>query len=235
VAVYLLSDGRVAPVHRKVAASSGVARAALESLLEGPTTQDAADGLTSAVPSGTRLNGISVHGSVATVDLNGTFGSGGTSQSESARLAQVTYTVTQFPGISGVEFRMDGRTVTTFGSNGLTVDDPATRTSFEALTPAILVETPTAGDSVISPLHVSGSADVFEATFQLEVVDSSGQSLAAVTVHASSGTGTRGTFTATVPYGITAPEDGALVAYDLSPKDGSRQDVVNIPLHLGAE
>jgi hypothetical protein len=232
--VYYLADGHLTTSRRTVGPTAAVATAAVRELLAGPSSSEAGAGLSTEVPSGTQLLGVSIRSGIATVNLSSAFSSGGTSQSEAARLAQVTFTLTQFPTVTGVLFEVEGSPVSTFGDSGLSVPRPANRTSFEALTPAIFVESPDIGDSVFSPIQVSGTANVFEATFQLELLDANGQSLTTVTVHASSGTGTRGTFSATLRYGITADEVGSLVAYDLSPKDGSRQDMVRIPLSLRA-
>ena len=56
----------------------------------------------------------------------------------------------------------------------------------------IVVSSPAAGATVSSPARVAGTADVFEATFQLEV-RAHGKLVSSRTVHATSGTGTRGT------------------------------------------
>lgn len=82
-----------------------------------------------------------------------------------------------------------------------------------------------------SPLAVRGTADVFEAMFRAELVDAKGRLLAATQVHASSGTGTRGTFDFVLTF-TAAPGPASLRLFDLSAKDGSRQDLVTVPLHL---
>jgi len=86
---------------------------------------------------------------------------------------------------------------------------------------------------VRSPLRVSGTADVFEATFRAELVDAQERVIAATQVHASSGTGTRGTFDFTLTF-ATGPGRATLRVFDLSAKDGSRQDLVSISLRVGA-
>ena len=82
-----------------------------------------------------------------------------------------------------------------------------------------------------SPLSVRGTANVFEAVFQLELLDADGRVLAKTRVQASSGTGTRGRFAVTLRFSPAASE-GKLVAFALSPKDGSRIDVVTIPVRF---
>ena len=61
-----------------------------------------------AIPDGTTLLGISIADGIATVNLSREFESGGGSASMQARLAQVVYTLTQFPTVTGVRFQLDG-------------------------------------------------------------------------------------------------------------------------------
>jgi hypothetical protein len=97
--------------------------------------------------------------------------------------------------------------------------------------PAVLVESPLPFEQVKSPLRVSGSSNTFEATSQLELLDANGKLLAAKTVTASSGTETRGTFSVSLRF--QAPTGPAtLVSYENSARDGSRIDVVEIPVRI---
>ena len=99
--------------------------------------------------------------------------------------------MTQFPTVTGVEFWSgDARIVRVEGSD-IDFTKPVTRADFEALTPAIFIESPCVGDSVGSPLAVSGTANTFEATFRVELLTTSGSKLAKRTVTATSGSGTR--------------------------------------------
>lgn len=229
--VYFLHGDKLDVAHRAVPATVEVARAALTELLAGPTPADVAAGLASTVPAGTRLLGIDVAGGTATVDLSGEYASGGGSLSMTARLAQVTFTLTQFPTVKQVTFKLDGKPVTVFGGEGIVLDHPSTRASFESVTPPILVEFPARGAMAGSPVRISGSANVFEAQFRVELTDPAGRVLASKAVTATAGTGTRGTFDTSVAY---SGYRGAatLTAFDVSPKDGSRIDVVRIPLQL---
>lgn len=104
-----------------------------------------------------------------------------------------------------------------------------TRADFEDLTPAILVEAPLPFATVSAPLRLRGTANTFEATFEYELLDSNGKTLAKHFVTATSGSGTRGTYDVTIPF---APPGGTgkLVVYELSAADGSRIHQVEIPL-----
>jgi len=95
----------------------------------------------------------------------------------------------------------------------------------------VLIESPLPFEQVTSPLQVSGSSNTFEATSRLELLGTNGKLLAAKTVTATSGTGTRGTFDVTLSF--KAPAGSAtLVSYENSAKDGSRIDVLRIPIRL---
>ena len=227
--VYFMRGDKLALAARTVPATQAVATAAVHELLAGPTGTEASAGLATAIPSGTTLRGISISGGIATVDLSGAYASGGGSLSMLSRLAQVTYTLTQFPTVSGVIFRLDGSPVTVFGGEGIMLDHPATRSGFESVTPAVLVESPTPGSNVTSPLRVWGTANVFEAQFQAELVDMSGRVLGACRIRASSGTGTRGSFDVALTF-TASPGAVMLNVFDLSAKDGTRQDLVSVPL-----
>lgn len=230
--VYFMKGDKLAVAGRTVPPTKAVARAALLQLLAGPIRADAARGLTSCIPTGTRLLGVSVTHGTATVGLSGTFAKGGGSLSMTARLAEVAYTVTQFPTVTGVVFAMDGKVVKVFGGEGIILDHPATRSSFESLTPAILVESPTAGQRVSTPVRLSGSANVFEAVFEAELTDSSGHVIAHRVVQATSGTGTRGTFSAEMSYSSAEARSGFLVVYDVSAKNGARLNTTRVPIVL---
>jgi immunoglobulin-like protein involved in spore germination len=129
-----------------------------------------------------------------------------------AAQAQIVYTLTDLDSI---------RTV-----NGLN------RANFEGETPLILVETPTFGETVNSPLRVTGTANTFEATFQYELKDAAAKVIAKHFVTATSGNGTRGTFDFTARFNVHQGQNGALVVYEISAADGSRTHVREIPLKL---
>lgn len=129
VSVHFLRGERLVPVRRTVV-FPGLIRGAVLQLLAGPTATERRAGLSSTVPAGTRLNGVSLHGGVATVDLSQRFESGGGSLSMRARLAQLTSTVTQFPTVHAVRLRLDGKPVRVFGGEGLILDHPLTRADF---------------------------------------------------------------------------------------------------------
>ena len=229
VRAYFLRDEKVGPVARD-AVGSDVATDAMAGLLAGPDETETQLGFSSSVPAGTTLLGISVDGGVATVDLSSEFASGGGSLSMSGRVAQVVYTLTQFPTIDAVQFAIEGEPVTALGGEGLILDTPQTRADWEDFTPAILVESPLPFEAVTSPLHVTGTANTFEAMFRIVVTDGDGLEVYAEPAKATSGTGTRGTFDETVTFEVPTPGVGSVIVWEPSPKDGSQTNLVEVPI-----
>jgi immunoglobulin-like protein involved in spore germination/sporulation and spore germination protein len=207
VTLYFLRDGKVAPVQRGIVTGPAIGSATIRELLKGPSSDE--EGVETAIPSGASLESLAIGNGVASLRLSRPLPS-------QAALAQIVYTLTQFPTVKRVS--VGGKT--------------AGRKAFEAQTPAILIESPAAGDTVQSGFEVTGTANTFEATFNYELKDAAGKVIAKNFVTATSGSGTRGTFRFTVPYKISKPQQGTLVAFEVSAADGSRTHTVEVPLRL---
>jgi len=208
------SAGLVPTLH-EVAGTKAVATAAVKSLISGPTPMESQRGVTSRIPAGTQLLGLTVDNGVATVDLSSEFDSGGGADAVQTRRAQVVYTLTQFPSVKGVSLRIEGEG----DSNVLN------RADYVQLLPAIWLDRPAWGAAIGNPAHVTGSADVFEATFRVSILDGSGKVLADQQLMATCGTGCRGTFDASVPYTIAKAQYGTIRVYEPSAQDGSPVNV----------
>lgn len=236
VRVYLTRGEKIGVAGRQVPDSDDtaiIARAAVAALLMGPTAEETEFGLGTVIPAGTSVNDVSLEAGVATVDLSRQFESGGGSLSMLLRVAQVVCTLTQFEDVQTVAFKLDGEPVTAVGGEGVVVDPPVSRNDFEGQLPSVLVESPVPGEAVTSPLTVSGSSNVFEATHQLNVTDPDGLILMDKFVTATSGTGTRGTWSETVEFGPVKRDGlGAVIVFEYSAKDGSRQNIVEIPVRM---
>ena len=128
-----------------------------------------------------------------------------------AGLAQLVYTASQFSSDGSAEI----------------AGQQYTRAQFEEQTPLILVESPLPFADVTTPLQVTGTANTFEATFEYELKDSSGNVVDTHFVTATSGTGTRGTFDFTTK---AVDDPATLVVFETSAEDGSRIHEVGIPL-----
>jgi germination protein M len=236
IRAYYVLDGDVGveglvPTLREVPETTAVARAAMETLLRGEILADY-DRLSTAIPAGTRLLGLSIKDGVATVDLSREFESGGGSASAFRRLGQVVYTLTQFSTVRSVLFQVEGRTVTTFGSEGIVLEGPQARTDFVNILPSIFVDRPAYGAAAGNPARITGNANVFEASFLIAILDASGRTLVTDHTMATCGTGCRGTFDATFAYDVARAQWGTLRVFYGSAKDGSPQDIRDYPVWL---
>jgi germination protein M len=205
VALYFLEDGKVWPESRGITTDQAIATNTINQLFEGAESD-----LTTAIPPETRLGGLTVDGGVASIQLEPPL-------TDRKAMAQVAYTLLQFPTVKRVSFN-GGR--------------PLASRAFEPQTPAILVQSPLAGEEVEPGFEATGTANTFEATFQYELLDAEGKVLKKDFVTATSGSGTRGTFSFTVPYEVDAPEQGRLVVFEISAADGSRTNERAIPVAL---
>ena len=154
--LYFLRDEKLGVAERRVAHTSMPATAAMEALLAGPTAAERSAGLTSAVPAGTSLLGLTISGTTAQVDLSGAFASGGGSLSMTARVAEVVYTLTRFPTVRSVEFLIEGKPVEALGGEGVMLGEAQRRADWRSFEPAIFVQSPASAAS--SPARSSSSA-----------------------------------------------------------------------------
>ena len=206
VAIYLVREGKVAPVRRAVEAeASELASATLRSLTAGPNEEEQGDGYDTSMPAGEPAL-VEVEQGTATVDLPQD------SALSALASAQVVHTLTQFPDIE--------RVVIESGK-------PVTRKAFETTAPQILIESPLDGDSVASPIRLRGTANVFEATVSIEVRDETGTVVLEAFTTATSGSGTRGTFDTS----LVLPEASGtltITAFESSAKDGKPLHAVDV-------
>ena len=97
----------------------------------------------------------------------------------------------------------------------------------------ITVRQPQANARVVSPVTISGDASVFEATLGWRVTDTAGRTFAEGIASASAGAPERGTFSVAATYADPAADTLGLVeVFERSPKDGSIDEVVRVPVIL---
>jgi hypothetical protein len=149
---------------------------------------------------------VAIAGGTASVDLP---------HASDSQVAEVVYTLTQFPTVQRVDVA---------GRSGLTRED------LQAYQPPILVDAPASGATVGSTITVSGSASVFEATLVVQLVRD-GLVLEKKTVTASAGAPARGTFTTTLH---ATAGDATIEAFAPSAADGSPQHEVDVPITVGS-
>ncbi|MGH3128525.1 MAG: Gmad2 immunoglobulin-like domain-containing protein [Gaiellaceae bacterium] len=207
--VYFLRDGQVWPVAREVG-DVLFEDIALDQLLAGPNADEMQLGLETALPEGLGAD-VTVEDGVATVEL--------VEPTELTReaLAQIVYTETALPLVESVAI----------------AGETYSRSDFEEQTPSVLVESPLAFEDVTSPITATGTANTFEATFHYTLTDTDGLIVDENFVTATSGTGTRGTFEFTTDE-YTVPFDGigSLIVFERSAEDGSKMNIVEIPLRM---
>jgi hypothetical protein len=221
--------GRLVPVREQAKATPRVATAALRALLAGPQTTE----LATAIPVDTELLGVRVANGVATANFTSEYETGANELSMQLRLGQVVYTLTQFPTVKGVRFELDGKPVSVFSSEGIVLDHPVGRADYANLVPAIVVESPTPGQTSGTPIHVSGTANVFEAAVAVDVLDANGRKVGSAATTASCGTGCRGRFSVFVDYSVTTEQHGTVVVHDDDADgDGHPQHEVRIHVDL---
>ncbi|MEG4855646.1 GerMN domain-containing protein [Microcoleus sp. B5-D4] len=134
VQVYWVKDasGKFEGVPTKVAVKQAdkpdvALQAAFNSLLAGP--KDAT--VSSEIPNGTKLRGLSVKNDGVYVDLSAEFTAGGGSNSMTGRLGQVIYTATSLQPNTKVWISVEGKPLELLGGEGLEVAQPSTRQSFD--------------------------------------------------------------------------------------------------------
>lgn len=153
--LYFVKSGALTAAPRVIPKTRSVGTRALRLLLAGPTAAERRAGLTTAIPRGARLRSVIRHGDLAIVDLSPSFGAG-PEAAVGLRLAQVVYTITQFPGLRRVQFELGGASVASFA--GIPLDRPVGRVRFAAYLPDVAIESPVQRAAVSSPLRVTGTA-----------------------------------------------------------------------------
>ena len=231
--VWFANDEGLFVTYRTEPATPRVGTASLESLLEGPDSFEEGYGLRTAIPDGTQLLGLSIDDGIARVDLTSEFETGGGSASMQTRLAQVTFTITQFPSVKGVVFSLDGEPIDVLGGEGVVIDHPLTRRDYADLLPAILVTGPALNEAVSSPVVIRGSSNVFEANVGIQILDENGDVLVETFTTATCGTGCRGTYRIAVPYEVDHEQEGTIVVHDDDAAGtGTFPHEVRIPVRL---
>jgi spore germination protein GerM len=242
-AVYLLSEEITTPagdpalvaVSRTESVETELLADELAGLaLDGLRDSDLPDGFSTAVPGDALWTNIRLDDGVAMVDFPAEFEAGGGTALMRARLAQVVFTATQFPEVDAVLFMIEGEPVEVFSAEGIVLDGPQTRADWYDEAQAVYVDVPLIGSVVGSPISLSGVANVFEGNLEFEVSTAGGSVVTGGSTTASCGSGCWGDFSAEIPYVLEARSDGFVTVYVRSAEDGSRQDLISLPITFEA-
>ncbi len=231
------SPERIGAGSRMVGADAPT-RHSLEAMFAGVDAVEREIGMTSSIPEGTHVLGISVDGTTATVDLSAEFERPGGTLDESMRLAQVVFAVTQFDAFDRVKFHVAGEPRDTILSHGVEVGDGLTRDDFPGVRARIMIEEPSPGAQVTDPLVVRGEANTFEANVRYAITAGAGDGsiLADGFTTATAGNGTWGTFEIEVDLADSVSGDvggpGSIILWEDDPRTGGQVDVVEIPIVL---
>ncbi len=135
VEVFFIKEGLSAKSVIRAVDTPAVATNAIKALIEGPTPEEQDTELSTAIPADTLLLGLTIEDGLATIDLSREFESGGGSFNILSRLAQVVYTLTQFPTVDEVLFLLDGEPVEVFSGEGVILEDPVSRDDYVSAVP----------------------------------------------------------------------------------------------------
>lgn len=130
--IYLIADDRLVGVDRQVP-DDATAGDLLGLVVAGPTDAERSLGITTAVPAGAVASADESRG-VAQVDLTAAFGDVRSGEQLLA-LAQLVYTLTQRPGLGGVEFTLDGEPIDVTLADGTVVVGPLSRDDVADMAP----------------------------------------------------------------------------------------------------
>ena len=228
-AVYYVGDTGSRPAlyreFRQVPAIGGPIRTAVEAMLHVPARDPQ---YASLWPRATTVRGISVRGTVATVDLSAVAATGTAGSAFAcAALQALVHTVTAAsPSISRVLLRINGRSagvVSGFWGHGCGPDGPMARRPATNILAPIQISNVLHAQFVNRAFTISGEATVFEATVSWKVTDQATRRvLRTGFTTASIGAPGRGTFRFSVS--LPASQVGRPVvvsAWEDSAKDGS--------------
>lgn len=131
--VWFVRDDRLVATTRQVVAPVD-APAVLQTLAAGASTDEASDGIRSAIPDPAMLVGAEVARGTATVALAAGFADIPAGDQVLA-LAQIVYTLTDLRGVGRVRFQIEGSPVVVPLPGGGSTEDSVSRDDFAALTP----------------------------------------------------------------------------------------------------
>jgi len=131
--VHVENDGKIVKraVNRELAKTGSPMTAALTALFKGPTAQEAKQGFRSFIPPATRLLSAYVKNGTAVINLSEEFQFNQYGiEAYQAQLAQIVFTVCEFPTVDAVQFLIEGEKKQYLGGEGVWVGSPLSVNSF---------------------------------------------------------------------------------------------------------
>lgn len=127
VGLYFFKEGKLAKIYRTVGEGNVTPEWAMRELLAGPG-KESLNGYITEIPKGTELVGLEIDHKVAYANFSRELESygGGTARVRSL-VAQIVYTLTEFPDIEKVKILLNGSSNVVLGSEGLEISDPLSR------------------------------------------------------------------------------------------------------------
>lgn len=233
--VYLLHGGTLAPAHRvEVLGQTSIFDATIDDLVRGPLDVEVASGMTTGFRAGTtRTDPIKLDPAkkTATVSLSNQFHSNDPNI-QAVRMAQIVFTLTQFPTIQSVSFQVNGKKLSAVSGSGTELNGAATRNDYTALMPKILIDSPAAFAEVSTPIKINGTAAASRGTLWYRLVDSDNHVIAENRIPAQRRGDERRTVKISVPYELDKADRGALVVYERLPKETRERNTFAIPVDL---
>ncbi len=127
VKVYFFKEDKLVAVDREMPTLENPVLIAVDQLMKGPNDAETANGLTTAIPAGTRVRQMDVEGDVAIIDFNGSLGQVSGASEIQGMLAQIVYTATSVKGVKKVLLKLEGSDNFTLGGEGYIIDHPLER------------------------------------------------------------------------------------------------------------
>ena len=134
--IYLVkidSDGKLVrkPVMRQLEKTDSPLTEAINSLLQGPSAEEAKQGFRSFIPPDTKLLSIEVKNGVAEVNISEDFQFNRYGiEAYQAQLEQIVFTACEFSTVSSVQFLINGKKKEYLGAEGIWIGSPLSVNSF---------------------------------------------------------------------------------------------------------
>jgi germination protein M len=230
--VWFQRSGKLWVVKREQPVTTAPGKAAMQALLAGPNAAESNAGVSTQLPGSTDLLGLNISNGTATVDLSSDLTASGTTAQVRMRLAQITYTLEQFPTVDRVALHVNGRAVKSLA--GVTVPTTMTKDTFDGLVPVLTIWNPAIGSQLASgAVRVTGNARVSDGHVHVSILNQKGATIAQVNTTAGCSAPCRGGFTVNVPFTVVKNQLGTIVVSDDDTDgNGSPQHQVKEPVVL---